>query len=99
MPKIDKNKSDHDTITGNINTFEDSYFTASIPYDKGLVVKVDSKMVKYELTNGAFIGFPLKKGKHTIEISYIPQGYYLGLIVSVMGLLSFVGIVVYERRR
>ena len=96
---IDKNKSDHDTITGNINTFEDSYFTASIPYDKGLVVKVDSKMVKYELTNGAFIGFPLKKGKHTIEISYIPQGYYLGLIVSVMGLLSFVGIVVYERRR
>ena len=96
---IDKNKSDHDTITGNINTFEDSYFTASIPYDKGLVVKVDSKMVKYELTNGAFIGFPLKKGKHTIEISYIPQGYYLGLIVSIMGLLSFVGIVVYERRR
>ena len=62
-------------------------------------VKVDSKMVKYELTNGAFIGFPLKKGKHTIEISYIPQGYYLGLIVSIMGLLSFVGIVVYERRR
>ena len=96
---IDKAKSNQDTITGNISVLDDSYFTASIPYDKGLVVKVDNKVVEYDLTNESFIGFLLKKGNHIIEISYIPQGYYFGLIVSIIGLLSFIGIILYERRR
>ena len=95
---IDKKKSNNDTITGNINVLEDSYFTASIPYDKGLLVKLDNKMIEYDLVNESFIGFPIKKGSHVIEISYLPQGYNLGIIISIIGLISFISIIIYERR-
>ena len=95
---IDKNKSNNEVITGNISVLKDSYFTISIPYDKGLLVKLDNKMVEYDLTNKSFIGFPIKEGEHIIEISYIPRGYNLGIIISIIGLLSFISVLIYERR-
>ena len=95
---IDKNKSNNEVITGNISVLKDSYFTISIPYDKGLLVKLDNKMVEYDLTNGSFVGFPIKEGEHIIEISYIPRGYNLGIIISIIGLLSFISVLIYERR-
>ena len=95
---IDKNKSNNEVVTGNISVLKDSYFTISIPNDKGLLVKLDNKMVEYDLTNGSFVGFPIKEGEHIIEISYIPRGYNLGIIISIIGLLSFISVLIYERR-
>lgn len=96
---IDKNGSDQDTIRGNINVLDDSYFILSIPYDDGFVVKLDRKIVKYELANDSFIGFPIKKGKHSIEISYVPKGYNLGIILSFVGIISFMTILIYEKKK
>ena len=55
-------------------------------------------MIEYDLVNESFIGFPIKKGSHVIEISYLPQGYNLGIIISIIGLISFISIIIYERR-
>ena len=96
---IDKNKSNSDKITGNINVIKDSFFTASIPYDKNLVVKVDNKMIKYKKTNTAFIGFDIKKGNHTIEITYQPKGKKIGIYLSILGLLLIVITIIHENRR
>ena len=41
-----------------------SYFITTIPYDSHFEVLVDGKNVSYEKVNTAFLGFPLKQGKH-----------------------------------
>lgn len=96
---IDKDKSNSDILTGKINVSKDSYFTASIPYDENIVVKVDNKMIEYEETNTAFIGFDIKKGNHTIEITYQPKGKEIGKYLSILGLLLIIITVICENRK
>lgn len=80
----------NNNIKGSINVKEDSYFTLSIPYDKGFNIKVDGKEVSYELVNTSFIGFELDKGYHDIEISYTAPLYKLGVVISIIGVIIYV---------
>lgn len=80
----------NNNIKGSINVKEDSYFTLSIPYDKGFNIKVDGKEVSYELVNTSFIGFELDKGYHEIEISYTAPLYKLGVVISIIGVIIYV---------
>ena len=34
----------------------------SLPYDEGYRIKVDNKLVNYELVDNGFIGFKISKG-------------------------------------
>ncbi len=88
-----------DKISGKINVENDGYFNLSIPYDKGFIITVDGKKVNYEKVNEAFIGFPISKGEHKIVIEYKAPNFGLGKMVSVLGLVIFIGIIVYERRK
>ena len=64
-----------------------SYFITTIPYDSHFEVLVDGKNVSYEKVNTAFLGFPLKQGKHKIEISYHAPGAAAGKLLSFAGIL------------
>ncbi len=73
------------------------YFMFTIPYDKGLKIIVDGKKVDYVKAMETFVGFKLEKGKHTIEVQYIPSGLKLGLFIS---LGAFLGMLLdYLRKR
>jgi len=81
------------SIKGNINVSKDnSYFNLSIPYDLGFKIKVDNKLIDYELVNTSFIGFELDKGYHNIEISYTPPLYKLGIAISIIGVIIYLSI-------
>lgn len=86
-------------IKGNINVKNDGYFKLSIPYDKGFKIKVDGKDTEYELVNKAFIGFKISKGYHNIEIEYQAPLFSVGKIISILGLLLFIIVCIYQKFR
>lgn len=91
---------ENDAIKGSINVSNDnSYLVTSIPYDKGYTIKVDNKEVDYELVNNGFIGFSIGRGEHNIEINYNSPLLNEGIIFSVIGLIIFIFIVIWDVRK
>lgn len=77
-------------ISGTVEAKEDGYFVTSIPYQKGLSIKIDGKEVESEKVNTAFLGAKITKGKHNIDIYYTLPGKELGKNVSVLSFLFIV---------
>lgn len=96
---VDKTKTKGNIIEGSINNISDGYFATTLPFDKGYTVYVDGKKTSYELVNEAFIGFPLSKGNHDIKFIYQSPGYNTGLLLTVIGFISFGSISLYERKK
>ncbi len=96
---IDVNKTKGDLIIGNIDVKEDGYFIVTIPYDKGFKIYVDGKLTDYELVDTAFMGFPILKGPHQIKIVYKSPYLKEGKIITLIGFISFVIVLCYERCR
>lgn len=96
---IDKNKTKGDYIAGDINVSQDKYFQLSIPYDRGFNILVDGEKQNYIKTDLNFIGFEIKKGHHKIEIEYTSPLLKEGMVVSMIGIISFISILWFERRK
>lgn len=94
-----KDKSLGDNIEGTIDMKESGYFVTSIPYDEGFKVYVDNKVVDKQIVNKSFLGFKLPKGNHNIKIVYKSPLQKEGLILSFLGLVSFVSLSIIERRK
>ncbi len=96
---INKEKTKGDQILGNISVLEDSYFTLSIPYDKGFTIYVDNNKVDYFKVNQAFIGFKIPKGSHEVKIIYQAPYKKMALGMSGLGLFLYLCIIISERRK
>ena len=94
-----KDKSLGDNIEGTIDMKESGYFVTSIPYDEGFKVYVDNKVVEKQIVNKSFLGFKLSKGNHNIKIVYKSPLQKEGLILSFIGLISFISLLIIERRK
>ena len=81
-----------DSIKGHIDVKDSGYFMFTLPYDSGYTVYVDGKEVSYELVSKAFIGFPIEKGKHNIEVKYESPLFNVGKLTS---LCSLFGTIIY----
>lgn len=97
--EIDFEKTKGDNIFGSIHVKEDGYFHLSIPYDQGFSILVDGKDVSYEKVDEAFLGFPLKKGYHEIQISFEAPFLKVGKVLSIFGICFVFLIVLFEHRR
>ena len=95
---IDRDKTKGDVIEGNVNVKEDGYFKLSIPYDEGFEIYVDGENTPYEVVNKSFIGFKINEGNHNIRIVYTSPLFKEGLVVSCVGLVLFVGSVIYQKK-
>lgn len=94
--EIDTKNTKGNKIKGSVNVTEAGYFNLTVPYDEGFEIKVDGKETKYEKVNGAFIGFPIEKGHHQIDITYTASNFNLGKNISIVGFTLFIIIFVYE---
>lgn len=72
-------------IYGNINT-EGGILMVTIPYEKGLIIKVDGKKIEYKEVLNTFVGIDLEKGNHEITIDYKQPYLKEGLIISIISL-------------
>jgi uncharacterized membrane protein YfhO len=96
---FDKDKTKGDKIVGNINVKKDSYVVTSIPYEEGFSIYVDNKKVDYFKINETFIGFNIKKGEHNIEIVYNAPYRNISLVLSGIGIISFISLIVFENKK
>lgn len=87
-----------DVLKGKINVKEDGYFVTHIPYESGYKLYIDHKQVNIEKVNKAFIGCRIRKGHHTIRITFSPPGYYYACIITFIGFLFLIWLWIYERR-
>ncbi|MBQ9606421.1 MAG: YfhO family protein, partial [Lachnospiraceae bacterium] len=69
----------------------------SIPYDTAWKVYCDGKRIESVPAVEMLMGLKLPRGHHEIEMKYIPHGTIPGFIVSLAGVVLFVGAVVRQR--
>ena len=96
---VDSTQTKGDFIVGDISVRTDSYFTLSIPYDEGFVIKVDDKVIDYEKVNETFIGFKIDEGDHTIVIEYKAPLKDISLVISIVGIIVMGGYLYIERKK
>lgn len=101
----DRNRLSVDTFVANGDTFtsdtsftEDKLVVFSVPFDKGwscsVITNGKHTPLEIEKVNGGFIGVRVPSGNHTLSFSYETPGLKLGLIVTIIGVLTLVSYMV-----
>lgn len=86
--KIDRFTSD--SLSGKINLEDNQILFTTIPYDKGWHVYEDGKEVETCKLANAFLGVDLGAGEHNLVFKFVPEGFYLGLTISVISCIIFI---------
>ncbi len=88
--KIDE--FDNDYISGTVTVDGDSTtILTTIPYDKGWRIEVDGERVQAYATLACLLAFDLPEaGTYTVTMTYFPQIYTAGIVLSVASLLVLV---------
>ena len=85
-------------IKYNLDVSNEGMCIISLPYDDGFTIFVDGVKVEKEKVFDFLLGFKIEKGYHVIELSYIPKGFKLGLLLSVAGLITLLTIVIVNKK-
>ena len=76
---------------------QDTSIFFTIPYDKGWSAYQDGKKIEIKQAQTGFMKIDVPKGKGTITLSFIPNGFVVGAICSFTSLLLF-GIYNHKRK-
>lgn len=82
---IKTNKSNY--LRGNITLENPQLIVTSVLDDPGWKVKVDGKIQKKEKLENNLIAFYVESGEHEIELIFTPQGFCLGVIAFIIGII------------
>ncbi len=80
-------------VAGTIECNRDGLMYTSIPYDGNWVVEVDGKETEAVLVGDAMMALELTEGKHTISFRYENKAFTVGVIISAVSLVTFLGII------
>ena len=72
-----------------INLEKENLVFFSVPYDKGFSATVNNQPVEIEEVSGGFMAVKAPKGENIIEFSYVPYGFYAGLIIFFISIVIF----------
>lgn len=101
MPARDRGeeKSPSTMFAGSVNMEKDGYFVTSFPYREGYRIQVNGHEVSGECVNTAFLGFRLEEGYSEIRIDFVPPGLEMARMLSVMGVIIFAMVLIWEVRK
>ncbi|MCX6250310.1 MAG: YfhO family protein [Bacteroidetes bacterium] len=83
-------------ILGSITIRTPGLLFFSIPFDKGWRALVDGKRVEPVLCNIGFTGLMLERGKHSIELQFIPRYFSLSMVFSIVGIILYLGLLLID---
>jgi uncharacterized membrane protein YfhO len=89
-------------IKGTINVTDKTVMFTSIPYDKGWVAISNGKEVKTGIYANSLLYVRLPEGENVIELRYTPQGFIIGLSISLIFLvltIAFLWFFKYRKKR
>lgn len=85
-----------DNILGMVYAEEDKYLTFTIPNVMGWKLYVDGDAVEIQSANIGFMGVPLEKGTHTIELKYQPKTIVPGIIITCAAIFVYISMVIVD---
>jgi len=85
-------------LKGTITAKENQIMLFTMPTEPGWTIKVDGKKVETFEVLKAFIGINLAPGEHTVEASYTPPGFVVGVITLILGIAACVFIWLYDKK-
>lgn len=85
-------------IKGSIDADEDGLLLMSIPYDKGWHVKVDNEKVETKPISNGLLAFELPAGSHMIELWFVPEHFYTGLLVTIVSFIILILLSIRNRK-
>ena len=86
-------------ITGKVDASFAGVMMTSIPYDAGWTVRVDGEKVPTFGINDGLLAFHMGEGVHTVELTYHPTGWWIGVAVSALSLAVLVALLIVGRCR
>ncbi len=86
-------------ISGQITMTEAGRLILSIPYEDGWHITINGEKTKSNSFDGSLMAFDLEPGVYVIEMEYIPEGKYVGLVVSLASLLVFGMLMIIGRKK
>lgn len=90
------------TTTGfssSISLPKESVVFYSVPADKGFTASIDGKETPIHACNLGLSAVYVPKGTHRVEFRFVPRGLREGALISLVLLLTAVGICILERRK
>lgn len=84
-------------VTATYDVKKDTSLLFTIPYDKGWSAYQDGQRLEIKQAQNGFMKVDVPKGKGTVTLSFIPNGFVIGAICSFIALLLF-GIYNYKRK-
>mgnify|MGYP004466738711 FL=1 len=86
-------------ILGDITVSKDKILVLSIPYNSGFKAYVDGEEASLVKANGMYMAVELSKGSHHIQLTYRTPYLLTGAVLSVLGLLAFAGIFIWNTKK
>lgn len=89
-------------LIGDFESTSNAFVVTSIAYDAGWRVFINDVQIDTYKVNGGFIGFKMPAGVNQVKLYFMPQGFKEGFILSAVGILLWIGLIVYDtvkRRR
>ena len=83
-------------LKGDIKSNKDGLLYLSVPYSKGWTIKIDGKETEFTKANSAFIGVPITKGSHVIEMTYVTPYFKLGMTISIISLIICIALLIFK---
>ena len=86
-------------LCGTFNSKNDNQTVlTTIPYDEGWKLKIDGKQAPIYKSLESLVTFDIDTaGEHYIELTYRPKAFVLGCVVSVVFLMLFILLIIFEK--
>ncbi|HFI0253870.1 TPA: YfhO family protein [Streptococcus suis] len=85
-------------VTVDFETENEASLLFTLPYDKGWSATIDGKPVKIHRAQKGFMKIDVKPGQAQAILTFTPQGFYLGLIISICALILFTSYQIFRHR-
>lgn len=90
---------DGNVIDGTVNNAKaGQHMFLAVPYDKGFTAYVNGQRTKILRSMGGFMAIPLQEGVNEIRFEFLPPGFKIGLIISIMGAITAVLWTVFRKK-
>lgn len=85
-------------ITGTIIAEKNKTCFLSVPYNEGLIIKINGESVPCQKVLSDFTAFELKEGQNYIEITLIPNGFVGGIVLTIIGIFLLILYIILRRK-
>ena len=92
-------KTYQNMVEANYNATKESSLLFTLPYDKGWSATLNGQPVQIDRAQEGFMKIDVPKGQGTVVLTFVPQGFWTGLLSSLAGIILFFLYSLFKQRR